>query len=347
MNLLRPEPVDPAGAGIVDASVPVERGVEWLLAGRTLVVTDRYPTAVSLQTALQEALEPPAVDAGHGPRRAYRRRLREASGRLLVPVRRGRLLVERAPTVGLLAELYPERGRIHLPVREVQRLNRADEVFRRGVPLAVLGHALHPFYGTYVPSRTSHLELFATWLSGWEGERRRAIDVGTGSGVLALLLARAGFAEVVATDTNPNALHSLQLELARRPQPVRGVGGDLLAGERGPFDVIVFNPPWLHGTVEELLDQALYYEDPSVFERFFDQALEGLAPGGRIVVLFSDIGRLVQPDVPHPIEVELARGRLERVQKLRRKVKGARTERGRRRTKERVEVWELARTPEL
>ncbi len=346
MPLLRPDPVDPVGAGAIDARLPVERGVAWLLEGRTLVVTDQYATAVTLQAALREALGPPSVDAGHGPRRAFRQRLREASSRLLLPVKGGRLLVDRAPSIGLLAELYPERRRVHLPVLDVQRLDKADEIHRHGVPLPVLGHALHPFYGTYVPTRTSHLELFATWLAGWDGSRERAIDVGTGSGVLALLLARAGFASVVATDTSPNALHSLRQELARRPQPVRCVAGDLLAGASGPFDIVAFNPPWLYGPVDELLDQALYYDDPAVFEGFFEQAHRVLAPGGRVVVLFSDIGRLVQPDVPHPIDAELARGRFELVQKLRRKVQGAKTEQGRKRTKERVEVWELARTPE-
>jgi hypothetical protein len=135
----------------------------------------------------------------------------------------------------------------------------------------------------------------------------------------------------------------VELELTKRPQPVRLLEGDLLAGEEGPFDVVAFNPPWLRGDVDELLDQALHYDDPVVFERFFDQALAALAPDGRVVVVFSDIGSLVQPDVPHPLEVELARGRFTLVQKLRRKVAGAKTEGGRRRTKERVEVWELAR----
>ncbi len=343
MSLHRPAPVDPAGAGAFDATMPLELGVEWLLEGRTLVVTDRYATAVSLQTALQEALEPPAGNAAYGARRAHRRRLRSTSDRLLVPIREGKLLLSRAPTIGLLGELYPESERVHVPVLDVQRLDKADEVFRQGVHLPVLGQKLHPFYGTYVPTRTEHLQLFATWLTGWSGGKRRALDVGTGSGVLALLMARGGFSEVVATDSNPNALHSVGLELAERPQPVRCVEGDLLADEAGPFDVIAFNPPWLLGDVDELLDQALHYDDPALFARFFDQALQALAPDGRVVIVFSDIGRLVQPDVPHPIEVELDRGRFRLVDKLRRKVKGAKTEHGRRRTKERVEVWELGR----
>lgn len=103
----------------------------------------------------------------------------------------------------------------------------------------------------------------------------------------------------------------------------------------------MFNPPWVQGEVGGMLDRALYFE-AGLFERFFDLAVERLAPDGRIALVFSDLIRLVQPDLPHPIEVEFERGRLELVQKLRRKVPPTTTREGKRlRTKERVEVWEL------
>ena len=90
------------------------------------------------------------------------------------------------------------------------------------------------------------------------------------------------------------------------------------------------------------LDSALYFE-PSLFERFFDQSVARLAKEGRIALVFSNVMRLLQPNVPHPIEAELARGRLQLVSKRGRKVKPTPDKSGRRRrTKERVEVWELA-----
>ena len=88
--------------------------------------------------------------------------------------------------------------------------------------------------------------------------------------------------------------------------------------------------------MESPLDAALVYEE-GLFERFFDQSLDQLASGGRVVLIFSNLIELVRPDAPHPLREELARGRLREVQVLRRRVKGAR------RTKERVEVWELER----
>jgi len=227
----------------------------------------------------------------------------------------------------------------------VQELHGAWNRYQDGVRLAVLGHRIHPFYGTYAPTRVSHLELFGTWLSQYQGPRVRAIDVGTGCGVLALMLCRAGFERVLATDNNPNAIESVARELRRLASapPIDLLHGDLLGEDTTPADLIVFNPPWIRGEIEGLLDSALYFND-GLFERFFEQACARLTPTGRVVLVFSNILELVQPDVPHPILAELERGRLRLVQKLHRKVKPSPTETGeRRRTRERVEVWELAK----
>ena len=62
-------------------------------------------------------------------------------------------------------------------------------------------------------------------------------------------------------------------------------------------------------------------------------------------MVFSNIITLVQPDVPHPIQAELERGRFQLVKKLQRKVKPPPEPDGsRRRTREKVEVWELSLT---
>jgi hypothetical protein len=119
--------------------------------------------------------------------------------------------------------------------------------------------------------------------------------------------------------------------------------GDLLGEDSSRRDLIVFNPPWIQGEIDDLLDRALHFDD-GLFERFFDQAIERLSTDGRIVLLFSNMLELLQPDVPHPILAELERGRLKLVQKLHRKVKPTPDARGRRRrTREKVEVWELER----
>jgi predicted RNA methylase len=342
MSLLRPHPVLRHSADPVDRRTPPTVAAQRLLEGKRLVVRDHYSTGAEILLALRERLGPPAEGAGYPERRAFQERLEAAAPRLLAPVVDHRLALSGARECGFLADLYPELPRFSLPLLRLQELHGAWERYQQGVHFAVLGRRIHPFYGTYAPTRTEHMELFATWLSGYRGPRGRAVDVGTGCGVLALMLARAGFAQVRATDNNPNAVESVRRELARAEErqgqapAVAPVCCDLL-GDGATADLIVFNPPWMQGAPLGLIDRALYFE-PGLFERFFDQAAGRLAPEGRIAMVFSSVLQLVKPDLPHPIEAELARGRLRLVQKLHRRVKS----RGRRRTRERVEIWELA-----
>jgi hypothetical protein len=344
-TLHRPEPVLGDAAQAVDRSTPPRRAAERLRDGKVLLVTDSYSTGAEILAQLQSLMPSPAGDASYQDRRQSQRAHREASLRLLAPISDHRVALRDARSNGFLRELYPELQHFILPFVAVQELHGAWGRYREGTHLAVLGHRVHPFYGTYVPTRLSHLELFGTWLSQYAGERSRAVDVGTGCGVLALMLAKAGFAHVRATDCNPNAVESLARELQRMEAapPIEPISGDLLCEDRAPSDLIVFNPPWIQGEAEDLLERSLYFED-GLFERFFEQAMECLAPDGRIVLVFSTVLELVQPDVAHPILTELERGRLQLVKKLHRKVKPGRDAQGRRRrTREKVEVWELSR----
>jgi SAM-dependent methyltransferase len=337
-SLHRPEPVLRHRAQPVDRNVPRTQAVAWLLEGRSLLVSDRFATGLDILEELRMQLQDPGEDGGYVAKRAFRDAFQSASRRLLAPVVGRKVALADAPRAGFLAELYPDHADFALPVEDAKVLSSAWDWYEQGVYFPVLGHRVHPFWGTYIPARMEHLELFGTWLAKYQGARDRAIDVGTGSGVLALQMARAGFAQVFATDINPNAIESVARQLRRFPKPpaIELQLADLLGDCRGPFDLIVSNPPWMKGEVGRTLDLAMYFQD-GFFERFYDQALQRLAPDGRIVFVFSNIIELSQPDVPHPITTELERGRFRLVEKLTRRVKPLR-----RRTREKVEIWELA-----
>ena len=346
MTPFRPPPLAKPDGAPIDAHTRPDDAARRLLVGESLRVRDAYGTGLAVLDALTAALEPPPETAGFAAKQRYREAYREHAFRLHAPIEAGEVALRGAPPVGFLPELYPREHAFWLPFPEVTHLAHAWRLYEDGVHLAVLGHRLHPYYGTYLPRRTAHLELFATWLSGWKGPRRTAIDVGTGSGVLALMLAKAGVAHVIATDVNPNACESVRREIARRPTPppIEVRDGDLLGeGHEATVDLVVFNPPWTPGPTDTPLDRALHY-DESLFARFFDQAHARVSAEGRVVLVFSNMVELVRPDAPHPIEAELARGRFELVQRMVRRIKPAPEEgRAPRRTKERVQIWELAR----
>lgn len=336
--LHRPEPVLRHRAQPVDRNVPAAQAVAWLLEGRSLIVSDRFRTGLDILAELRVQLQDPGEAAGYVEKRTFREAFQSASKRLLAPVVGRKVALVGAPAAGFLAELYPDHADFALPVEDARVLSSAWDWYEEGVHFPVLGYRLHPFYGAYIPARMEHLELFGTWLARYQGARNRAIDVGTGSGVLALQMAKAGFRQVLATDINPNAIESVARQLRRLPNapPVELEHADLLGSDRGPIDLVVSNPPWMKGEVGRTLDLAMYFQD-GFFERFFAQALERLATGGRVVIVFSNIIELSQPGVPHPIQTELERGRFTLVEKLTRRVKPLR-----RRTREKVEIWELA-----
>ena len=116
----------------------------------------------------------------------------------------------------------------------------------------------------------------------------RWLELGTGSGAIALCAARRG-AAVIATDINPEAVACARENAAALGLAVEVRAGDLfvpVAGER--FDVVVFHPPYFAGAQSQGLGPAWHYGD--VPRRFAEGLAEHLAPGGVGMLLLSSNG---------------------------------------------------------
>jgi release factor glutamine methyltransferase len=166
-----------------------------------------------------------------------------------------------------------------------------------GFRLTVRPTVFHPRF--FVSS-----ERFADFIDHLDLRGKRVIDVGTGTGILALAAARAGAEYVVATDINPNA--SLNAAENARANGlggrVSGVCSNLLAAlaPRPLFDVILSSPPKHAGEPRDLTDRGWHagpaYRDVAAL---FDQARACLRPGGRLYVMVSSdsdldlFGRLI------------------------------------------------------
>lgn len=135
-------------------------------------------------------------------------------------------------------------------------------------------------------------EYFAEFISHLDLKGKRVVDVGTGSGILALAAAHAGAENVIAADINPNAALTAA-ENARG----NGVGdrvsalcSDLLSAlaPRPLFDVILSSPPKHAGKPRDLADRG-WHAGPHYCDiaALFDQSRERLKPGGRLYVMVS------------------------------------------------------------
>jgi release factor glutamine methyltransferase len=125
------------------------------------------------------------------------------------------------------------------------------------------------------------------------GPDDRVLDLGTGSGVNAILAASRG-ATVVAVDINPHAL-----EAARHNAAVNGVAdrieirqSDVFSDVEGRFDLIVFDPPFRWFAPRDLFEAATADENYRALTTFFRQARTHLTEDGRLLVLFGTTGDL-------------------------------------------------------
>ncbi len=141
-------------------------------------------------------------------------------------------------------------------------------------------HSLDPNYVVGL-GRSSSLGIRATPRAAV----RRALDLGTGSGGAALLLARH-VEHVVATDINPRALGLAAFNLALNGRAnVELRQGDLFAPvARDKFDLIVANPPFVIGPSSGLLYRDSGLEGDAFVERVVRGAGEHLQAGGHCVL---------------------------------------------------------------
>jgi len=156
--------------------------------------------------------------------------------------------------------------------------------------LTVRRTVFHPRY--FISS-----EHFAEFIDTLDLDGKRVIDVGTGTGILAIAAARAGAERVVATDINPNAVLSVPENAHRNGagDRVTAVCMDLLSGfVAAPlFDVIVANLPKHAQEPRDVADRG-WHGGPShrYILPLFDQAYERLKPNGQLYVMLSSHSHL-------------------------------------------------------
>ena len=116
-----------------------------------------------------------------------------------------------------------------------------------------------------------------------------AFDIGTGTGVLAAILARRGVQRVVATDQDARALACARENLARLglQSQVEVQQADLFPAGAAPL--VVCNPPWLPARPSSPLEHAIYDEDSRMLRGFLAGLPAHLAPGGEGWLILSDL----------------------------------------------------------
>jgi methylase of polypeptide subunit release factors len=171
-------------------------------------------------------------------------------------------------------------------LRELLGVIGAHEWRKKGVDIPALGARIHPHYGVFSPVRGEYMGLVAEALLP---SSKLAFDIGTGTGVLAALLAKRGVKHVVATDQDPRALACARQNIARLGLAGRVdvVAADLFPQGRAPL--IVCNPPWLPARANSPLEHAIYDPESRMLRGFLNGLAAHLEPGGEGWLILSDL----------------------------------------------------------
>jgi methylase of polypeptide subunit release factors len=246
---------------------------------------DRKPRKVASATAGPD-------EAFHLYRLAQSQRARSL-GMLLLPFEADyRVPLRRAPDVRqACVEAYGaaqgEHGPFVASLRELLGLIGAHEWRKKGVEVPALGQRIHPHYGVFAPVRGEYVGLVAA--APLPAGCTLAFDIGTGTGVLAAVLAQRGIARIVATDQDPRALACARENIERLglAAQVDVVAANLFPPGRAPL--VVCNPPWVPARAGSPLERAVYDPDSRMLMGFIKGLSEHLEPDGEGWLVLSDI----------------------------------------------------------
>lgn len=229
-------------------------------------------------------------NAFHRQRQAQARRAR-LLGMLLLPFDADyRLPLRRAPEVRQACEeaYGAPRQAFVASLRELQGVIGAHEWRKNGVEIPALKARIHPHYGVFSPVRGEYVDLVATAPLP-PGALALAIDIGTGTGVLAAVLVRRGVARVIATEREARAL-----ACARQNMLHLGMAAKVDVQEMDLFPttraaLVVCNPPWVPARANSPLEQAVYDPESRMLRGFLAGLTAHLLPGGEGWLILSDL----------------------------------------------------------
>ena len=210
------------------------------------------------------------------------------------------------PAKGGLSAERVEAGSSVASLRELMGIISAHEWRKKGVEIPALtsggaaiakaapNNRIYPHYGVFSPVRGEYVDLVAKAPLPQHSAKNRpakyvAFDIGTGTGVLAAVLALREVDQVVATDQDERALACAKENIykLRLPNPVKVMKADLFP--EGLASVIVCNPPWLPARPGSPLEGAVYDEGSRMLLGFIKGLAAHLAPGGEGWLILSDL----------------------------------------------------------
>lgn len=286
---------------IADDTISADAAYKLCCEGTALLWRGDFQNAKQLLQALSRRIDRPGkkpkkapetmLEAFHFHRQAQSQKAR-ILGMLLIELNVGyHINLRRAPDVKAACEhaYGKSTGNMIVSLREVLGLIGAYEWHKNGVEIREINGKIFPSYGVFSPIRGEYLNLVDT--APLPNPCNLAFDIGTGTGVLAAILANRGIKNMIATDNAPRALICAQENITKLnlKNYVQVVDADLFpAAEIGKADLIVCNPPWLPARPSSALESAVYDDKSQMLKGFLNALKNHLSETGEGWLILSD-----------------------------------------------------------
>ncbi len=291
----------PKKVQIADDTMKADAAYKLCCEGTALLWRGDFQNAKQLMQAISRRIDRPGkkpkkapanmTEAFHLHRQAQSQKAR-ILGMLLLEVSVGyHINLRRAPDIKAACEhAYGKSTQSFIvSLREILGLIGAYEWSKNGVEINVINNKIHPSYGVFSPIRGEYLTLVDA--APLPNPCTTAFDIGTGTGVLAAILANRGVTKIIATDNAQRALDCAQKNINQleMKNAVTIINANLFPDESyGKADLIVCNPPWLPARPSSVLESAVYDENSQMLKGFLAGLKAHLNDNGEGWLILSD-----------------------------------------------------------
>jgi methylase of polypeptide subunit release factors len=308
---------------VIDDTFSADRFVALASQGVSFVWQGDYHNAKQLLQAVQRRIkihkpESQATDPQTMAREFYRHRQHQAHkaqllSRLMISVEAD--LSIRLPRAPDLSSAISEAS-ANLPagflisLRELQGYVGAHEWRKKGVAIAALNHQkIYAHYGVFSPLRGEYLDLVAC--APLPAQAQTAFDIGTGTGVIAAILASRGIQNIIATDMDDRAIQCANTNLKNLNFDHQIQIEKTHLFPEGLADLIVCNPPWLPAKPTSAIERAIYDEDSGMVKGFLNGVSDHLTENGEAWLIISDLAEHLGLRGPQDLESWIAKAKLQ------------------------------------
>ena len=294
-NLSAPKHIIP-----VDDTLNADDAYNLACEGRALLWRSDFQNAKQLLHAMSRRIDksltkrkstknsPSPSETFHLHRLAQLQRARTLNSLLILVENDYKIPLSRSPSAAeAIREAHPDINRPFLiSLRELLGLIGAHEWRKKGVKIPALNDFIYPHYGVFSPNRGEYIDLVANAsIPSFD----LAFDIGTGTGVLAAIMAKRGVRKIIATELDSRAISCASDNFCRLKidHQIDLIQTDMFPAGKAPL--VVCNPPWIPAKPSSSIEHAIYDPKSKMLWGFIEKLANHLTQEGEGWLLLSDL----------------------------------------------------------